>query len=251
MAKPPFTQRRARRLRLFLLTSLGLCCLMISSAHPALAQARTAPPPQLQERDYNIPAQSLNSAVAVFATTSDVDVLYDLKLGVNRQSNPVVGHFTPQRAILVLLEGTGLICKFTSPNAAVIFLADRPDADAALLLPRRGPSIDLNTMRVTAAPLIGHAENSRFDAYGQTAQTEIYRSLRSDPRLRARPFQIEIKVRVNPKGQIIDTDLVMGTGTPELDRTIVAVLDHTDVRQPPPPDMPMPLRYRIVLGQPQ
>jgi hypothetical protein len=222
---------------------------MMSSARPTLAEAIAAPP-QLQERNYSIPAQALNSAVSTFATISDVDVLYDLTLGMNRRSNAVVGHITPQRAILVLLEGTGLICKFTSPNAAVMFLADRPVADITGVS-RRGPSIDLNTMRVTAAPLIGHAQNASFDAYGQTAQIEIYKSLQADPRLRARPFQIEIKVRVNPRGQIIDTDLVTGTGTAELDRVIVMLLDHTDIHHPPPADMPMPLRYRIVLGRPQ
>ncbi|HEY4276094.1 MAG TPA: TonB C-terminal domain-containing protein [Rhizomicrobium sp.] len=199
------------------------------------------------EKTYAIPVQPLNTAITIFATVSDVDVLYDKKLGENRISSPVVGQFSPQRAILLLLQGTGLICRFTGPNAAVIFPADKPDAEAAIL-PRDGASIDLNTLRITASPVIGRPENASFEAYGREAQAKIYQRLQSDPQLRSLPFQIEIKVRIDSAGHIQETQFIHGSSNDTIDAKVVFVLEHAQLTYPPP-NMPMPLHFRVGLGE--
>jgi len=199
------------------------------------------------EKTYTIPAQPLNAAITIFATVSDVDVLYDKKLGESRRSSSVEGHFSPQRAILLLLQGTGLVCRFTGPNAAVIFPADKPDAEVAIL-PHDGPSIDLTTLRITASPVIGRPLNTSFEAYGQAAQSEIYQKLRSDPQFRASPFRIEIKVHIDSAGNILETRFIHGSGNDTLDAKIVSVLDHVQLTQPPP-NMPMPLHFLVGLGE--
>lgn len=194
-------------------------------------------------RRYDIAAQPLTDALAQFATLSGVDILYDHSLAANRRSPPLVGVYTPQQAIPILLQGTGLAVHFTGRKAAVIAPADRP-AEGAAAAKQSDKALDLDVMRVTASPLIG-TPNAAFDAYGRAAQSELSQRLASDPSLNGAVFRIELWVRLDEDGSIRQPHLIIGSGDHRIDRKILALLGGARLSQAPPAGLPQPLRFRI------
>ena len=223
-----------------------LLAVWLLAAAPLVGQAQPtpafAPPP---ERSYDIPAQSLNGALQQFATASGVDILYDHALAAGRRSTALSGVYSPQRAILVLLQGTGLSCRFTNRNAAILFPDGRPDVATTpnpTTIARAGPTLDLDVMHVTAAPIVGSAH---FDAYGRIAQRDIYARLRSDPILKDATFNIEIQLELDAQGAVRQTRLTQSSGDARLDGRILALLSGARLSQPPPAGLPQPMRFRI------
>src|SRR5688572_18364709 len=80
---------------------------LVASASPALAQE--------QQRAFNIPAQSLSSALIEFSRQSDVRVLADPRVVNGRRAPAVVGSYTPSEALSRLIAGSGL---HVSPNSS-------------------------------------------------------------------------------------------------------------------------------------
>lgn len=73
---------------------------LVASMSPAYAQER--------EQAFNVPAQSLSSALIEFSRQSDVRVIADPALVNGRHSPGVAGTFTAEQALARLLAGTGL-----------------------------------------------------------------------------------------------------------------------------------------------
>ncbi len=71
--------------------------------------------------EFNIPAQSLTSALNQFAKTSGLQVSYPAELTKGLSSSPVTGSYQPEAALGLLLGGTGLTYRFT--DAATVTLA--------------------------------------------------------------------------------------------------------------------------------
>lgn len=234
---------RIRSLAMAFLVTFQLC--VMGLADHAIAAPVAAP----AVASYNIPAQALREALAAFARQSDVDIIYDPKLADGRQSAALIGRFSPQHGILVLLSGTGLICRFTSKNAAVIFAEDKPDTEPGIPENHRGASLDLDTMRVTATPLIGKKMNMEFERYGREAQSQIYRWLQSDETVTSLPFKIDITIDLRPDGRISDMTFLKGSGDPSVDMAIRNRIIKSQLAHPPPSDMPKTLEFVIALGR--
>ena len=81
---------------------------------------------------FNIPAQSLASALNAYSITTLYEVVYNGQLAVGRQSAAVKGNFTPEAALQLLLEGTGLLPHYMAADAFVLVEDDHP-----LVTPRR------------------------------------------------------------------------------------------------------------------
>ncbi len=69
---------------------------------------------------FNIPAQSLTSALNAFAETSGLQVSYPAEMANGLSSSAVTGNYLPGEALGVLLSGTGLTYRFT--NATTVTL---------------------------------------------------------------------------------------------------------------------------------
>lgn len=216
------------------------------AAAPAVGPAAPADFTHPAQQRYDIPAEPLNAALAQFATISGVDILYDHSLADGRQSSAVHGVYTPQRAIVALLRGAGLACRFTDRRAAVIFPPTPQGGPGAAAGGRvatpPAPGLSLDVMRVTAAPLIGSPD---FDGYARTAQRDIYRRLETAPALQDAAFDVEIRVSLDPSGVIRQAQMMRGSGQPALDRRIVGLLEGARLSGPPPTGLPQPLRFRI------
>lgn len=75
---------------------------------------------------FDIPAQSLASALNAFAETSGLQVSYPAELAQGRSSSSVTGMQTPEAALGLLLGGTGLTHRFT--DAVTITLVEEVPA---------------------------------------------------------------------------------------------------------------------------
>lgn len=64
--------------------------------------------------DFNIPAQSLDSALAAFGEVSNLQILYDAALTKGVGSDGVSGSYNAQQALDMLLAGTGLGARVSS-----------------------------------------------------------------------------------------------------------------------------------------
>jgi iron complex outermembrane receptor protein len=86
----------------------------------AQAQGTSAPVPQQQERQFEIPPQPLASAIAQFGRQSDLQVSVGAAIIEGIDSPGVLGRFTPEQALIRLLAGTGITYRFTSSDTAML-----------------------------------------------------------------------------------------------------------------------------------
>jgi outer membrane cobalamin receptor len=75
---------------------------------------------EAMEMDFNIPAQTLSSALKTFAEDTDLQMLYSSDAVKGIRSNSVNGKHQPKEALNILLGGTGLSFKFTDSNTVVV-----------------------------------------------------------------------------------------------------------------------------------
>jgi hypothetical protein len=86
---------------------------LITSQDAVQAQARGDD----TELSFDIPAQSLETALEAFGGRSRLQVLYETALTAGRRSNDVNGIFTRSAALRQLLSGTGLAFTYTEDRA--------------------------------------------------------------------------------------------------------------------------------------
>ncbi|AFT69656.1 TonB-dependent heme/hemoglobin receptor family protein [Alloalcanivorax dieselolei B5] len=117
--------------RCLLLTSIAAALPM-----PVLAQSVPVSGVEAGDRNrhpFNIPAQSLASAINAFSRQSGWQISVASELASQRRSRDVSGNLSPEQALTRLLDGTDLIWRSTGHNAAVIYSA--PTGDALVLEP--------------------------------------------------------------------------------------------------------------------
>ncbi|MDQ8698884.1 TonB-dependent receptor domain-containing protein [Hyphomicrobium sp. LHD-15] len=84
---------------------------------------------------YNIPAQSLGSALTTFADRAGLKLLFPSSLVAGKSSPGLSGKLSRQQALSRLLAGTGLSYQFTSGNTVTIIGPGVGANDAAATLP--------------------------------------------------------------------------------------------------------------------
>lgn len=148
---------------------IGIACL--ASATPALAQAGAA-------RDYDLPSQSLASALTAIARVSGDNVMVASALVEGRRSPPLKGRFQTADALARVLSGTGLHAErvgtgFVVRGPAVPAHADvAADADA--------PDVVVTGSRirggVVASPVIVRTAEAMRDE-GQATLADVIRTI--------------------------------------------------------------------------
>lgn len=96
-----------------------------------VAQAQGAA--QAAQQQFDIPAQSLTTALDLFARHSGWQVGYPAALAQGKSSAALRGSFTPAEALGRLLSGTGLIYRATGANS--VTLVEAPQGGNAAVLP--------------------------------------------------------------------------------------------------------------------
>ena len=82
--------------------------------------------------------------------------------------------------------------------------------------------------------------------FGSSVARFIAQELARDPKLKATPYQFEVRVWLDKDGRFEREEIVRGAGDRELDELIRAGLHSlTAIQQPMPQNLPQPLRIRV------
>lgn len=187
-----------------------------------------------QPVDLDIPAQSLDRALIAFGSATGIQILYDANLVSGKRSNPVSGRYPPQQALELLLRGTGIRVRYSSPGA--ITLAATDDQPREVLA--------LDVIPVEAAPIV-IGDNRRFNGYGETLQADILTALRRHPVTSRGRFEVVLRVWVDTNGAVQRSELLTSTGHPDQDRAIVEAVQGVGLGRTPPADLPQPISFRF------
>jgi hypothetical protein len=128
---------------------------------------------------FNIPSQSLASAIQAFSQASGIEVFYESSIAAERTSSRIEGRYLPDAALQSLLGGAGFTVRFTRRNAVV--LSDRSAQNG--LPPTRALvnfDLSLDTIRVVAAP--ERAGDAQLREFGDMVQNESKRYCARIPR---------------------------------------------------------------------
>lgn len=199
-------------------------------------------------RDYDIPAQDLETALLALGRQSGIDILYERDVLAGLRSASIRGDLTPQAAVARMLAGAPLTHRFTSATAVLILPARGTGSTTAVgnAAAATAPRLVLDRLEVKAERVIGQPPSPDYRPFGQLVRSTIAQRLQDDPRTRGRAFNIRLAVAMDPHG-IIRAPLVRrSSGTDRLDRSIVSVVAGTPLPEPPPVGMPQPIWLEIV-----
>lgn len=126
LRKPPLAVTRA-----VAVLTLGLVLASVTTAHAQASQPTPADPPASSAShtpQFDIPAQSLSTALAEFARQSGSELLYTPDIVEGRTANAVAGALTREAAMAQLLQGTDL--DFMVSPSGGITIGDRATLEA-------------------------------------------------------------------------------------------------------------------------
>ncbi len=177
---------------------------------------------------FNIPSQSLATALQRYAAVTQRPAVFSSALVAGKRSSAVLGRHTPEEALRLLLNGSGLLAHKgkTGPDEAFV-LKREPPADAA----------------AAAAA----ADASRLDLhYGGWVQVQIWDALCADPRTVPGDYRALLQFEVDRGGQIRQGRLLTSTGDAQRDAALRSVLAQVRVGRAPPPSMAQPLTMLLM-----
>src|SRR3546814_20356420 len=101
-----------------------------------------------------------------------------------------------------MLQGTGLLHRFTSINAVLIFPLGRPPQPGsdAWEESESAPRLMLDVLRVTAAPIIGTPSQARFEPFGRAVHSVMTQRLQNDPRTNKPPLHATLPAHLSAAG---------------------------------------------------
>ncbi len=179
-----------------------------------------------QKISFDIPAQSLESALDAYSAISRVQVLYEAALAVGRHSDGVRGVLVPDVALKLLLAGTGLDFDYTTERAITLVPVKQPNIRAG-----------------AEAERLRHI--AQFDRFLGGLQAGILSTLCRHPEARPGGFEVAMRFWVTGSGAIVSPLLLASTGKPMRDRAILGVLSRLSFNEPPPPEMPQPITMML------
>lgn len=127
---------------------------------------------------------------------------------------------------------------------------DEPPGPISLESDAKGPG-DMASKK-GGRPVSGGAGGaSRWGWYASMVQGQLEAALRANAKTRNAVMQVQVRVWADSSGRITRVALVSSSGNAEVDNAIRSeVLSGLMLRQPPPPDMPMPMVTRITARRP-
>ncbi len=221
------------------LLALALLAMPGAAAAEAPGAAETAQP-------FDIGARDLGPALRELGTETSLNLLYENGVVAGRRSAPVQGTMPRAAALAAMLQGTGLLYRFTGPDAAVVFPPDRLPTETAPQPTAGGVArMMLGLLPVEARPTIGGGGAGDFAPYGQAVQAAIDRRLQADPAIRGRRFRAVLRVTVDAEGSAHLASLAKPTGDSALDRSIALAVNGAAAPSGPPTGMPQPIWFEL------
>jgi outer membrane biosynthesis protein TonB len=205
----------------------------LAGSAQASENRQTSPQPARADNsarlDFDIPAQPLAAALKRYATHSNRPTLFRSEMVVGRTSSPVRGLHSPEAALRLLLEGTGLVAKNV----------------------HGGPADALILKEAVAATHIAHAGTEGVDTdYGAWVQARVWQALCADPRTVPGTYRSLLRFQVDAEGHIRHPRLLAATGDPDRDSAVLAALQRVRIDRSPPPALAQPLTMVVLPRDP-
>lgn len=210
--------------------SVSICLALAALGASTAGAAQTVPSDQ--RIAFDIPAQSLDGALAQYFRATGVQLLYDSTLTRGRTSGTVQGNYAPREALRLLLRGTGLIARYSRSNAAIITAPDTASDTPLVPLGRI-------VVREKVAPSPRLTAIERLEYYGRLSE-ELEAYLRNDKRTAGLSFHIMAAIRIAADGQLAEFHVERGSGREKIDRLLAETLSDRTV-SPPPQGVTQPL----------
>lgn len=196
---------------------------------------RNAPPSAPEPAaslSFHIPAQPLEKALVAYGLATRIQVLYEARLVAGQQSTAVEGRFPSEQALAILLRGTGLHVRYVTAGTITLAADSTPSREVLVM----------RTVQIQAPD--EPPDPQRFDSFGQALEQRLLEALRQDARTRRRPFDVTLKVWLDPDGRVARTEFVSGA-QPGDQAVIADVLRGVRGDQAPPADLPLPISFHF------
>ncbi|NIJ39307.1 hypothetical protein FHR22_004054 [Sphingopyxis panaciterrae] len=188
-----------------------------------------------QQDDWGVTAgQPLADALRQFGKRNGYDVIVAEELIAGKRAGPVHNARTAYDALMQMLEGSGLVPRFTRPDAIILESAAR----------QAPPDMSLEEIDVLTSAF--RASNDEYRWYGEKLLRASLSLLRRSSELGTRPYDFTLYVWLSADGRITALD---GFGAGSNDEALIIarkLLDGMTVGSPPPANMPQPVGLRIV-----
>jgi hypothetical protein len=210
-------------------TSSSLC---LGAERQYVPEASIASGIQDEQASFDIPPQSLVTALRAYSEITGVAVLVDDALTAGRHTQGVHGRLKVADALQQLLIGTGLITRYASRDAFTLTLDEHAANDAMATPPG---TVSAEEARVAALS----------DHYASGLQSRIEAALCRSERTRPGRYRLAMQIWIAASGTVERTQLLDTLGTEALDAEITAVMNGLRL-DPPPPSMPQPVTLLLL-----
>lgn len=174
---------------------------------------------------FDMPNQSLDTALVTFGSLTGYSVLVASNLAVGRQAAAVYGDFEPREALQRLLVGTGLTARYSGSNAFTLIPSSSMASDEI-------ESIDEHTRRQV------ELQNT---SYPVVLQASITRALCVVQRDDFGRYRVVFQLWITDSGAVRDVRLLESTGLKKRDTTILDALHRVVMNEPPPLGLAQPI----------
>jgi hypothetical protein len=231
---------RATRLGRAVAVMAGLFTLAAIVAATAAGDDRHAPAPMA----FNIPRQSLATALQAYSTVTGAQLLYESAAATGRVSTALEGTFTRDHALRILLTDTDLMVRYTRANSITLAPASiEGDEPPAAVFAKA--DLTLDTLRVRST--VARADAGQLRAYEGVIQADIQQALKKDGRTRNGSYSAGIKLWIDGPRTVRRTELFRSSGDLDRDGVIGRLLDGLVISQAPPANTPQPVLVMITV----
>ena len=198
---------------------------------------------------FHIPAQPLAGALQAFGERTGIQLLYESDSAAGLDSAAVEGDFTPSEALTVLLNGSGLKVRYSSPDAITIALpparSDEPPSHPLAGADLSGADLSLGTLRVRGAS--DDSDRAQLHDFIASVQSDVQTALRRDPRTRSGSYRLVVDLWLDSSRAVQRTELFQSTGDRDRDTTVRGVLQGLVISRAAPPTAHQPVRVVIAV----
>lgn len=181
---------------------------------------------------FDIPQQSLAAALDSYSATTGIVGLYRAQLAIGRRSKPLAGRYTPDIALTLLLNDTGLTAQYAS-------------ADAFTLVPTREERRSLKPVAAIARAAVAQQDVMQRD-YSTLLQDRISAALCATGVTRPGDYRVALSFRVESTGEIEQFSLLGSSGDIGRDDAISTVLRNLVIGRPAPSHMSQPFTMVVL-----
>lgn len=174
---------------------------------------------------FDIPAQPLAEALHAFGQQSGMAVLVDRELTARQRSMPLNGAFSARDGLRRLLEGTGLMARYSSAEA---FTVQRVSLPAPAPNPR------------------GAGGASAAGNYARTLQRAVEQALCRNELARPGRYRAAVQVWIDARGVLAQSRLLASTGNHPRDSALVESLRGLHLERPPPSALAQPVTLLLL-----